>query len=402
MRILVISPYFLPTIGGSQRYIEELYAHMIRQYPHVHVDVIAYNTEHALPRETHRGLTIHRIACLELIKGQFAIPNMFALWGKLIQMSRKDIAVVHTHIRFFDASWWTWIYAKMIGAKSIFTEQVAAHPVHTNPLVQWIAKTIDQTIARFSINHYDLVTTTNSAAKTFLEQTLNIHHPIIVSYGGVDTRYFSPVKTRTVPHISKRLPKHSVIVTFASRLIWSKGITYFIRTLKQMRLPTNVHVLVAGEGPLTSWIQNEIDTTPLKRVHFLGALNYKEMKTLLQATDIFVHPSHHNEGFPNVILEALASNCFVIATDNAGTKEMINHGKTGYLIRQKSIKGIGDALQFALSRTKERKLIAKSARKDMKTRFEWNSLSRSFYLLIQRFCVFESSTRHLTSLSYTS
>ena len=403
IRILVVSPYFLPTIGGSQRYIEELYAHLIKQYPHVRVDVVAYNTQHALPRETYRGLTIHRIPCIELIKGQFALPNIFALWAILIRMSQKNIAFVHTHIRFFDATWWVWMYAKLIGAKSIFTEQVAAHPVHPNPVIQWIAKAIDLTIARWSISRYDLVTTTNAAAKTFLEETLGIQTPITVSYGGVDTRFFSPVKTRTVPHLSKRLPKKSIVVAFASRLIWSKGITYLMKAIKPMHLPTNVHILIAGDGPLASWTQEEINTTPLaRRVHFLGALNYREMKTLLQATDIFIHPSHHNEGFPNVILEALASKCFVIATDNAGTKEMIHDGKTGYLIRQKSIKGIHDALLYALSHKKERETIAKEARRGMKNRFDWNIVSTSFYILVQQSCTFESSIRDSISPSLAS
>jgi|GEM_PF-1074731 len=400
INIVVVSPYFTPTVGGSQRYIEELYAHLIRQYPHVHVDVIAYNTEHVLSRETHRGLTIHRVPCIELIRGQFALPNIFALWTILVHVSQKHIAFVHTHIRFFDATWWVWIYAKLIGAKSIFTEQVASHPVHPNPFVQFIAKIVDVTIARFSIEHYDLVTTTNSAAKEFLTKTLKINAPIIVSYGGVDTRFFSPNNTRTVPHLSKRLPKHAVVVTFASRLIWSKGITYFLKALDHIQLPKNVHVCIAGDGPLTNQTKEEIQKMAIKRIHFLGSLNYHDMKMLLRVTDIFVHPSHHNEGFPNVILEALSSKCFVIATDNAGTKEMIVHKKTGYLITQKNIKEIQKALKFAIANVKGRKAIAQAGRLDMKNRFDWNAISRSFYLLVQQFCVFQTSKlKYVPSLS---
>jgi len=350
IHIIVVSPYFLPTIGGSQRYIEELYAHMVKQNPHIHVDVICYNTEQVAPKESHRRLTIHRIPCIELIKGQFALPNIVALWGILFKLSQKNIAFVHTHIRFFDATWWVWMYAKLIGAKSIFTEQVAAHPVHPNPFVQWIAKLVDTTIARFSIQQYNLITTTNSAAKKFLTHTLHITKPMTVSYGGVDTRFFSPNTSHDIPHLRKKLPKHAITITFASRLIWSKGITYFMKALQQLqKLPPNVHILIAGEGPLASWVQQQMKTIHWnKRIHFLGPLNYHEMKQLLRATTIFIHPSHHNEGFPNVLLEALSSKCFVIATDNAGTKEMITHGLTGYLIKQKSVHAIKESLLYAL------------------------------------------------------
>jgi glycosyltransferase involved in cell wall biosynthesis len=74
---------------------------------------------------------------------------------------------------------------------------------------------------------------------------------------------------------------------------------------------------------------------------------------------------------------------------------MVRHGKTGYLIRQKSIKGIQEALIYALSHKKERETIAKEARRDMKSRFDWHTVSRSFYILIQQYCVFESAT-HLS------
>ena len=393
VNVLVISPYFLPTIGGSQRYIEELYAHVITQYPHMHVDVIAYNTEHVLAKEVYRGLTIYRIPCLELIKGQFALPNIFALWGILLQLAKKHIAFVHTHIRFFDATWWTWIYAKLIGAKSIFTEQVASHPVHTNKYVTWIAKFVDMTIAKWSIERYDMITTTNTAAKLFLKEILKIQKPVTVSYGGVDTHFFHPKKTHSIPHLTHKLPKNATIVTFASRIIWSKGITYFLDALEKIdHLPPSVHVVIAGSGPLDNEVQTRVHALgDRKRVHIVGGLNYKEMKQLLQATDIFVHPSHHNEGFPNVILEALASNCLVIATNNAGTKEVLRNGINGYLIKQKSATALVSAIRAALSQVKKTKAMAKTGRNDVVKHFDWKTISTSFYQLTQRFCTFKTS-----------
>jgi len=182
INILVISPYFFPAIGGSQRYMEELYVHITRQFPQVHVHVVTYNTERAVARERHRGISLYRIPCVELIRGQFALPNIVALLGVLQFLSKKHIDFVHTHIRFFDATWWAWIYARIIGAKSIFTEQVAAHPVHRMPQVQWIARFVDATIAKWSIAQYDLITTTNRSAKVFLEKTLGIKKQITVSY----------------------------------------------------------------------------------------------------------------------------------------------------------------------------------------------------------------------------
>lgn len=395
VHILVISPYFLPTVGGSQRYIEELYAHLIKTRTHLHVSIIAYNTEHVFAKETYRGLTIYRVPCIELIKGQFALPHVFPLIATIHTISKKHVDFVHTHIRFFDATWWAWIVAKILGAKSIFTEQVASHPVHDNPWVQKTASFIDMTIASWSIAHYDLITTTNEAAKQFLIHDLHITNPINVSYGGIDTRFFSPAKkkNRSIPHLTASIPKKDTVITFASRLIWSKGITYFIQSLRTMkRFPSHTHVIIAGEGILTDWVQTIIRTTSLRNhVHFVGSLNYQEMRQLLRETDIFIHPSHHNEGFPNVLLEAMSTRCFVIATDNAGTKEMLTSGKNGLLIRQKSPAAIETALRWAITHKKQRTAMAKQARSDVKTNFDWRKSTESFSTFVQQFCILQTA-----------
>ena len=44
-RILLVTPYFYPAIGGSQKYAEELYYFLMKRYPEFKVDVICYNTQ---------------------------------------------------------------------------------------------------------------------------------------------------------------------------------------------------------------------------------------------------------------------------------------------------------------------------------------------------------------------
>ena len=44
-KILVITPYFYPHIGGSERYMENLYAYLVRRNLQIKVDVLCYNTE---------------------------------------------------------------------------------------------------------------------------------------------------------------------------------------------------------------------------------------------------------------------------------------------------------------------------------------------------------------------
>ncbi len=389
IHILVVSPFFHPHIGGSQRYIEELYVRIMKDHPNVKVTVLTYNTDGAPEREVYRKLSIVRIPCWSILPGQFALPNPLPLIGKLIELSSRRFDYVHTQMRFFDTTWWSWIYAKLIHATSIFTEHVATHPTHEKNIVRNIARFVDKTIGAWSIGQYDLVTVTNTPTQIFLKQTLRINTPVHLSYGGIDTTYFSPSKrkVRRVPHIGISPNKKTTVVTFAGRIIQSKGVMAYLQAIESMKktVPKHVQFVIGGDGELFPAVKRYIHAHNLGHlVKLTGALTRSEMRTLLRATDIFVHPSQHSEGFPNAILEAGASQCYVIATDNAGSSEIIRHAQTGAIIRQKQIRAIVSAIQWSLDNPKSRREMAASARTYIAEQFDWNVLSREFYSLLLR------------------
>ncbi len=387
LHILLISPYFYPHIGGSQRYMEELYVHLMETYKHISVDVVCYNTDNAPAVETYRGLTIYRIPGWQILPDQFALPNPIALCMVLSKLAHNNYTFVHTHLRFFDSAWWTWLYAKIIGAKSIFTEHVAGRPVHENQTVEAIANLVDHTLAAWSLPRYDLVTATNKSAQLFLNRTYTFKQNIRLVYGGVDTAYFSPIarNKRRIPGIRRKVKPTDIFITFVGRLIWAKGALKIYKIFRQLfpKLKRNVYFAIAGDGPLSDSIKKQIRQDNLEnRVVFLGPLNTKGVRDTLQASDIFVHPSHHNEGFPNVILEAGASGAYVIATDVAGVREVIVPNKTGKLIPAGDDHAIRAALLWALTHTEKRKKIAKVLQKHLVHHFDWHQIVTGYYRLL--------------------
>lgn len=389
LSILLVSPFFHPHKGGSQRYMEELYAHLLKKNKKVSVDVLAYNTDGARSKEQYRGMTVYRIPCWHILKGQFALPNPIALLSWLMSHRKDSYDVVHTHIRFFDATWWGWMYAKFIGATSVFTEHVASHPVHNNSNVTLCAKLIDQTIAKWSISQYDYITATNKSARWFLKYVMDINKTVYLTYGGVDATYFSPKRRlkRRVPRVSRTFANADTIISYAGRVIWSKGMTYFYRAVRDTitKFPRRTYVVIAGPGNLLADIQQEIQKDGLTdRIFTTGSLDAHEIRDLMRATDIFVHPSHHNEGFPNVILEAGATESFVVATRNAGVEEAITDGKTGLLIEQKNEADMRRAMLWAVSHTNERRAMAHRFRTVIQRKFEWKHLSQRFYTLLKQ------------------
>ena len=387
IKILLILPFFYPHRGGSQKYAEEIYVKMMENHPNVKVDVLTYNTDHTEELEDYRGFRIYRVPCWNVIPARFALPNPFALNKRLKKLTKNGYDYVNTHIRFFDPTWWVWKYARKIGAKSFYTGHVATHPVHQNKIVELLSKIVDLTLAKASLNKYDLITFTNKTAEKFFKEKLGLKKESHIIYGGIDTKFFSLKEKmgRTIPRLDIQIEDGITLITYVGRMIWTKGVTYFYEAIKDFinTNQRNVVFVLAGPGELEQKLKNQIADGGLEdKVIMTGDLKYEQVRDLLAISDIFINPSHHNEGFPNTVLEGGASGCYVIATDNAGTWEVIRDGETGQLVPQKDPEAIVEALKWALDNEKERVLIAQNFRKMLVKEFDWNVISEKLYKLL--------------------
>jgi len=104
--------------------------------------------------------------------------------------------------------------------------------------------------------------------------------------------------------------------------IWAADLLKVIRD--------DVHLLVVGDGPLRQRLlkfRRQVEITD--RVHFLGHRN--DLPQLLPHFDVLWSTSAY-EGQSNVIMEAMASGVPVVATDIAGTRDLVVPNLTGYLV----------------------------------------------------------------------
>lgn len=85
------------------------------------------------------------------------------------------------------------------------------------------------------------------------------------------------------------------------------------------------------------------------RVKFIGFQS--EIAPVLAAVDVLVVPSRPTmpEGMPLVILEGMTAGCIVVATPNSGAVEVVQHGRTGFLVEAENSKALAATIVHALS-----------------------------------------------------
>lgn len=365
LKILVVTPFFYPHVGGSQQYMEDLYATLLFTHKDMTIDVLCYNTDQALKQEQYRGMNIYRMSCLTILPGQFALPNPFELMTFLLS-HRNAYDVIHASTRFFDSSWWAVVWAKIIRVPIVLTDHCAYHPTHSRRVISLIARIIDDTIVNASLRFYAKIFATSASSTKFLKKTYGVS--AVIAYGGVDTRLF---KRR-----QKKTARQKPCVVYAGRMIASKGVELLFSIARQIK---SVEFLFIGPGPLESILRASVRKERLSHIRIRGAVKRTELARILSGCDIFIHPSFHHEGFPNVLLEAGASGLAVIATNVGGTKEIIIHRRTGLLVSPGNRDKLKKAILLLARDIELRKRLSFSLYRFVRIHFNWSKLAERFY-----------------------
>ena len=171
---------------------------------------------------------------------------------------------------------------------------------------------------------------------------------------------------------SKDIP----VVVAAGRLAPWKGFADLIDAMALVCADRAVRLLILGDGPLRTSLQQRIEINRLE--HAVQLLGYVE-NTLkyFACADVFALSSHV-EGLPNVLVEAMMCGCTPVATDcPTGPREVLKNGRYGYLVKSRDPRSLADGIVKALDCPIQSEQLASAVRP-----FEEDAvISRHFALL---------------------
>jgi glycosyltransferase involved in cell wall biosynthesis len=167
---------------------------------------------------------------------------------------------------------------------------------------------------------------------------------------GCDTKVFH-LAARGDARRKLGIPDTDKVILYVGRLMPAKGLRELIAAgITLAGHMKNLRLSMIGHGALSDELRGTADAAGIgDRVDLPGALPPEQVAVWMQACDVFCLPSH-TEGFPNVLVEALACGRPVVATPVGGIVEIVD-GSNGILTPAHDAAQLSSALQEALSKS---------------------------------------------------
>ena len=134
-------------------------------------------------------------------------------------------------------------------------------------------------------------------------------------------------------------PTTGPTIFFVGRHEPRKGLAVLLEALT--RLPSDVRLWVGGDGPETEVLQQRWGDD--SRVEWLGRLHDDQVARRVRGADVFCAPSLHGESF-GVLLEAMAAQTPIVASDLPGYRNVARAGLDGLLVPPGDARALADAL----------------------------------------------------------
>lgn len=164
------------------------------------------------------------------------------------------------------------------------------------------------------------------------------------------------------------IPQDARLILFVGWVTPSKGVSVLTEAFVKLAADDpQLRLAIIGDGSPDYVLGPAGKAGLLDRVHILGARTGPEIALWLSAADLLCLPSF-SEGCPNVILEATAAGCPVVAFSVGGVPEIVTP-ETGVLVSDQSPETLAQALSKALARRWDRVAIARASRRG------WNEVA---------------------------
>ena len=187
----------------------------------------------------------------------------------------------------------------------------------------------------------------------------------------------------------------TVIVTAVGRLVWEKGYAALFEAAREV-LSLHDQAMFVIAGPLEPTKADgiskaDLDAARRSGVHILGYT--PDIERVYAASDIYVLASHR-EGFPRSAMEAAAMGLPIVATNIRGCRQVVEDGRTGYLVPPRDPVAMARAISELVSDANVRERMGESAVSKARKEFDQTAVIRRTLEIYRDLLDRDAATKH--------
>jgi glycosyltransferase involved in cell wall biosynthesis len=368
MKIALLTPSFLPVVGGAELGAAELARRLTARGHNVAV-VTPRLDPRWRERETQDGIEVHRYA-VPALGGRHRTANIVAgsmcHLGRLWRRLGPDVINQHYLLPTGIASQW---WARRLGVPTVTTLiGMDIYDPHYRPAAPWRA------LMRRALRHTQAVICISSFVRDIVRRDYRLAPgvPLTVVPHGVDVKMFHP---RAVPDVRRA----DCVILTVQRLYARKGVATFLEAAALvLRERPDARFVVVGDGPERTTLERRAAGLGLgDRVVFKGRLPVAELTELYGTADVFAFHTLH-EGLGIVLLEALASGCPVVTTAAGGTLDIVRDGDTGLVVEPADAPAFARAVLRVLREPDLAAALRARGRRRVEAEFDWDVVTSRY------------------------
>ena len=350
--------------GGAQRSLQEMLPYFEAGGVNVHVACFQ-----------HRDVGIEHLVTardrLHHLEGESRLAQMRAL-RKLL--GEESIDLLHTSLFVADvfgraATVGTGIPVVTSLVNMAYEPARHRHDRHVNRLKLGVARGLEAATGHLFCDQFHAIT---EAVKEAAVRTYRLPRSrITVVHRGRDPERLGrrTLERRVRAREGLGLDDDAFVVLNAARQEFQKGQHHLVEAFAELaRERPEAHLLIAGrEGNASSVLRDAIAVSGVAdRIHLLG--HREDLPELLCAADVFAFPSLW-EGFGSVLVEVLALELPIVASDLAPIREVCDGGSCGLLVPPEDPRALASALERIADDDGFARSLASAGRKRFESAF---------------------------------
>lgn len=309
------------------------------------------------------------VRCVDLGKGDKADRLMPLKLAGVVRRERPDI--VHSQ---------SWSGVDTALAKMLTSGVKLVHSEHGRSYSDLGRQPLMRRMARRGVYHVaDSVFAISSEVREFYcAHTGSPAERMQVITNGIDVRRIDDANASGVREELGIAPDDFVFGTVA-RLDLTKDTMTLARAFAAVALPRRnpkLKLLIVGDGEQRARLEEFVAMLGLNRVVIFAGMR-RDVPRLLRAMDVFALSSV-SEGLPLTVLEAMAARLPVVATNVGALPELVEEGRTGFLVPIRHAVAMSDKLEKFIANPQLAKTFGEAARLKVEREFTLERMLRNY------------------------